>query len=385
MAKSNPQPEPRPQESRPGHPPEPRSDQPPAESLSISPLSSQTMANTILYFYPFDKTVTVGENFLTDVELYNLDKRKIDELKLTISFDPMLIKPIYVNDNEMSDIIDGSADYKPDLEKGTIYYACKFEEPQTLDDRSILRIVWTPLKPAEYTEIGMDLSSENKTVLLEKGRDILGIASTTEDGVIPLGLAINSKGKRESDKLVIDAELQKQIGWKEKEYGNIALRMQTGKSLVKTGEIFDVSIHLVNPDAENFDKMGLLIKFDPGILKVVDWDKRNWITQGINIQDGFAHKTYPFDFHVRNDVNNYTGTIDYRMGSSRVKAFPSGEFARIRFKAVAPAEETFISFDHTATMHPPTTTVASMGRERLSPREWQEKELRHLSIQVKSR
>jgi len=383
-AKSNPQPEPHPQEARPRHPSEARPEQS-AESFSISPVSSQTMANTILYFYPFDNTVSAGENFLTDVELYNLDKRKIEELKLAIRFDPTLIKPIYVNDSEMNELIDGSPEYMTDLTQGAIYYACKLKESHALDDRSILRIVWTAIKPAEYTEIGMDLSSENKTVLLEKGRDILGIANTPEDGVITFGLTINSKGKKESEKLVIDPELQMQLGWKEKAYGNIALRMQTGKTTVKPGEIFDVSIHLLNPDAENIDKLGILIKFDPEILKVADWDKRNWITQGINIQDGFAHKTYPFDFHLRNDVNNHAGRIDYRMGSSRMKSFPSGELARIRFKAVSPAEETFISFDYTTTRHPPTTTITSMGRERLSPRQWQEDEFHRLSIQVKSR
>jgi len=113
----------------------------------------------------------------------------------------------------------------------------------------------------------------------------------------------------------------------------------------------------------------------------VDWDKRNWITQGINIQDGFAHKKYPFDFHLRNDANNFRGSIDYRMGSSRMNPFPTGELAKIRFKAVAPAEKTLILFERSKHPDPPNTSITTMGREKLSPAQWQE-EYCQLILQV---
>jgi len=355
----------------------------PSDALSFTPLSSKTLAQTILYFYPFDKSVILGENFLTDMELLNLNLSPIESLKVKIKFDPVYLSPVYVNDYAISSFLKTEPFYKVNLSEGYILYQCEFDTPQTLEDMDVLRIVWKSLKSTDFTEIDFDLA-DNATALLVEGKDILGISNTPYDGIIPTGISIMSPMKKKDNGLRVDPELKKGNRWnKEKENPrNITLHMETPKKALHTGDKFDVSLFLSNPESEIIDKLSLYLKFDPNVVRVVDWDKRNWISKGVNIQDGFARKAYPFDFHLRNDANNFSGTIDYRMGSSFNYVFPTGEFARIRFRVVKPTEGTQISFVRRPNSRYPNTSISSMGEERLSSMQWEEDKLKELSIQV---
>ncbi len=350
---------------------------------SFSPASSQILAHTILYFYPFDKAVIIGKNFLTDMEIYNLVRAGIDEMWVSITYDPRFIAPILINDNEIHPLIDGSPVFKVDTENGEIFYSCKFQNPQSLEGKSILRIVWKPIKPTDYCEISFDLS-ENRTALISDGKNILGNPNSTEDGIIPTGIAIRPSSTKGQDKFQIDPAFESAFGKKlpAEQPGYITLRLECLAHSARVGETFDVSVFISNPDAEIFDNVGLWIRYDPEILKVVDWDRRNWISEGINIQDGFARKKYPFNYHLRNEANNYTGAIDYRMGISQIISLPTGELARIRFRALASVQKTEIYFAHRGNSRFPNTSITSMGQELLDPRQWQERNLRGTTIHI---
>lgn len=356
---------------------------PQPDGLGFSPTSDKTLAQTILHFYPFDTTVIVGENFLTDMVLFNAEVQKFDSLKVTIIFDPNLVKPIFVNDFAIHDKLESPAIYNIDMQKGHILYECHFETPQDLEGEDILRIVWQALTPTELTEIAFDLS-ENATFLLTDGNDILGTPYTPDDGIIPTGVTILSNKKTRDDFLIVDKEIISQAGLtsSRKTAGNMFLNFETERKVINPGDIFDVSVLLSNPEMQVSDKLSLLIRFNPAVFKVLDWDKRNRISTGINIQDGFARKLYPFDFHIRNEASNFTGTIDYRMGSSKPEIFPSGEVARIRFQAIAPSEETNILFIHNKNARGPNSSVSLMGEELISPEQWRNESSHQLKLQV---
>jgi hypothetical protein len=356
---------------------------PPSEGLGFSPSSDKTLAQTILHFYPFDTTVTVGDNFLTDMVLFNAENRSLDALKVTITFNPNLVKPIFVNDFAIHDKMESPAIYKIDMQKGNIAYECRFNSPQELEGEDIIRIVWQALQPTELTEIGFDLS-EKSTFLLSDGKDILGTTYMQNDGIIPTGVSILSNMKSRNDFLIVDKEIISQAGLipSRETTGNMFLNFEIERKVFKPGDIFDVSILLSNPQGQIFDELFLLIRFDPAVLKVLDWDKKNRISAGINIQDGFARKRYPFDFHIRNEASNFTGSIDYRMGSSKPEVLPSGEVSRIRFQAIAPSEQTTIFFTHSKNTRGPNTSISFMGQELISPAQWQEESYHQLFLQV---
>lgn len=354
-----------------------------AESLSIPVPTSNIMASTILHFYPFDVTVKMGDKFLTDLQILNTDRQGIEELRIKITYDSRFIIPILVNDSEIAPLLKTPALYRADNERGEIMYECTFKTPQVLDGLNILRIVWKALKTTDFTEIGFDLAG-GETALKAKGKDILGIPVMPMDGVIPTGVTINSSDKKGEEKIQVDPSLENLVRkhLSEKPAQHITLCFKCDKKTITIGEMFDVSIILSNPDAESFDCLALYMRFDPDVLRVVDWDKGNWITLWTNIQDGFARRKFPFDYHLRNNADNYLGRIEYRMGTSQDSPMPSGEFARIRFRAIASAEKTNIFFVHDKGARFPNTSVSSLGQEILSDEQWTNPLLSGIIIQV---
>jgi len=352
-------------------------------SFSISASASNVMASTIIHFYPFDVTVKMGDKFLTDLQILNTDRRGIEELRIKITYDARFIIPILVNDSEIISLLKTPAIYRADNEGGEIMYECTFKTPQVLDGLNILRIVWKTLKTTDFTEIGFDLAN-GETVLKAKGKDILGVPAMPMDGVIPTGVTINPSDKRGEEKIQVDPSLEYLVGkhLSEKPDQHITLRLKSDKKTITIGETFDVSIILSNPDAESFDCLALYMRFDPDVLRVVDWDKGNWITLGTNVQDGFARRKFPFDYHLRNDADNYLGRIEYRMGTSQDSPMPSGEFAKIRFRAISPVEKTNIFFVQDKGARFPNTSVSSLGQELLSDEQWTNALLRGITIQV---
>jgi len=354
-----------------------------AESLSISAPASNIMASTILHFYPFDVTVKMGDKVLTDLQILNTERQGIEEMRIKITYDARFIIPILVNDSEIAPLLKTPALYRADNERGEIKYECTFKTPQVLDGLNILRIVWKALKTTDFTEIGFDLAN-GETALKAKGKDILGIPAMPMDGVIPTGVTINSSDKKGEEKIQVDPSLENLVRkhLSEKPPQHIMLHFKCDKKTITIGETFDVSIILSNPDAESFDCLALYMRFDRDVLRVVDWDKGNWITLGTNIQDGFARRKFPFDYHLRNDADNYLGRIEYRMGTSQDSPMPSGEFARIRFRAIAPAEKTNIFFVHAKGARFPNTSVSSLGQELLSDEQWTNALLSGITVQV---
>lgn len=351
-------------------------------ALSIESSSNNVLASTILHFYPFDKTVAVGKNFLTDLQLFNMDSRKIEQLNVKIMFDPRFIVPVMINDNQIHDQLAGDPDYSIDMENGEITYGGVFNEPFSLDNVDILRIAWKTLRQTDYTELTFDLSNDH-TQIIANGKDILGTENEKYDGIIPTGIIILDDIKDKKGKIQLDHELMKNLDKRPPlmQPGKITLKLESDTKVVRPGEVFDVSVHISNPEAEIFDKLSMYIRYNPEILKVIDYDKRNWIRKGVNIFDGFARRKFPFDYHLRNEANNYLGTIDYRMGTSRLDPFPSGEIARIRFQAVNAGKKASISFAQTSSRSP-DTSITSMGKDLLAPEQWLDDDFQELNITI---
>lgn len=113
---------------------------------------------------------------------------------------------------------------------------------------------------------------------------------------------------------------------------------------IAVGQDFWVDLVLMNDALMPVDSLGVSVEFDPAVLEVVDEDQDNWIFLGINIWDGAFHEAYPFDFHQMNQADNNRGLIRYRVARhAGAWDFPTGVFARIHFRAKAPAQSTRIA------------------------------------------
>ena len=122
------------------------------------------------------------------------------------------------------------------------------------------------------------------------------------------------------------------------------LRLIPSESQVQVGDQMDVFILLDNPDQVTFDAVALYLRYDPRVLKVIDSDNNNWITEGINIHDGDYQKDFNLEFCRANQVNPDQGEIVYSMETFHEPISASGVFARIRFEAIRPVRSTSILY-----------------------------------------
>ena len=134
-----------------------------------------------------------------------------------------------------------------------------------------------------------------------------------------------------------------------------ALRLLSGADQVRVGEQFDVFVLLNNPDQVAFDEISLYLRYDARVLRVVDTDDNNWITEGVNISDGEYHDAFPLEYCKANRVDVHSGEITYAMKSFGEPINGSGTIARIRFEAVRAVETTYVLFGFNLPNRFPTT------------------------------
>lgn len=264
-----------------------------------------------------------------------------------------------------------------------LIYSGQLITAQPLGDRPLLTIVWRALEEVNYSPISF-LFDEPSTLLSYNDKDHLGTSYDPSDGVIPASVTIVkersrlAKISRVSNYYGVSAEQIEQFE------GTLHLRLSSEKRQVDIGEEFIVNVQLRNPSSVLFNNLHLLIKFDPTKLEVIDWDRGNWIRRGVNINDHIAHRIYPFDYHIKNAVDNQQGTIDYRMGLSENLMLPSGILAQIKFRAKAAAYLTDIAFARNEWNRLPTTDITYLGESVLDSAHTRTKQSGELAIQIAS-
>ena len=112
------------------------------------------------------------------------------------------------------------------------------------------------------------------------------------------------------------------------------------------GDAFRVEAILDNRADSLMDGVDIYIRYDPDILEVVDADRDNWITRGVNILDGPYHQQFPFDYHIENQAFPGKGEIVYRAGIGNAEKLRGrmGVLAAIVFRAKAPAASASVTF-----------------------------------------
>lgn len=335
----------------------------------------------ILYFDPYDTLVRVGERFVTDLRIINEGEQPIDSVCLTIRYDSKYVEPITVYDTFLRPLLASPPTFNTEEDTGMLIYSGQLIAAQPLGARPLLTIVWRALEEVSYSPISF-LFDEPSTLLSYKDKDHLGTSYDPSDGVIPASVTIVkersrlAKIPRVSNYYGVSAEQIEQFE------GTLHLRLSSEKRQVDIGEEFIVNVQLLNPSSVLFNNLHLLIKFDPTKLEVIDWDRGNWIRRGVNINDHIAHRIYPFDYHIKNTVDNQQGTIDYRMGLSENLMLPSGILAQIKFRAKAAAYLTDIAFARNEWNRLPTTDITYLGESVLDSAHTRTKQSGELAIQI---
>jgi len=290
----------------------------------------------VLYFDPSDTVVEEGGLCSTDVMVQCRKQRSFNVVDLVFSFDPTFVVPVAVHDDALRSQVVDKPLFATDLQAGRMRYSARLVRPVSFFAQRLLTVVWKGVKPCDSTVVRLETPEERSSVRLG-AKDLLTDEMLPRGALLTLGMSVlpRDAGNVKRGFLPAGGDAAYAIPYFTK--GPVWIDLTGPDQPVPAGQEFDVQIRLHNPDKTVFDTVSLLIRYPPDRVEVLDWDRGNWIRLGTNIHDAPAHATFPFDFHLADDVNAATGEIFYRMGMTHSQASDEGMLAELRARALAPA------------------------------------------------
>ncbi len=314
----------------------------------------------VLYFEPMDLVAKVGEEFNTGVRLSNPKSRGFTRMFLVLQYNPEVLLPLEVNDLALqADMLAPAKAYVYES-RGLLTYEVTFASELALQNQNLLTVKWQALAPSRYSAIEFSSFDQRDTTLAHRGEDILGEPAILGDGTIKATVRVLPLSPEDETEILTGATITEFMGSETIGGVKLALRSETKK--VRLGEEFLVDIDFENTQQTVVDMIHVIVRFDPRVLQVVDYDEENWITRGVNVYDGPYHEKFPFDRHIKNTVSNAEGEIEYYMGISESQFLADrGTLATIVFRPIRPAANTSISFFTPPRLHARGTRVTCMG------------------------
>ena len=309
-----------------GAPQAPPSEAPP----SISP-------QLVMAIKPFSQEVTPGKRFYTEVEINAETEHAFDSVRVCISYPRLAVRPVKVFDYPIQDLLDPASPPQADIVPGRLTYSAKLaQETKVLGEKPLLQIVWESLGETENAELSLSkpgMPEEAQSALLRAEKDLLDSKASIGKACINAQVVVRADAKSTRTFTTWKRGLADELP--ELDPANaIQLSMRPSNPQPQPGEEFVIDVLLDNPKYLAFDEVHLAIGFDPSSVRVIDWDYNNWIRRGVNIFDGHAHETFPFNIHKHNEVDNSKGRIHYQMSNTVLASRPSGCLVRIHCKAL---------------------------------------------------
>lgn len=320
-------------------PPQPGATPPPnPEEAPPPPLTAQTY----LFIDPQRTSVKKGDIFDTRIKVMNDKFLPLDELEIRLKYAQDVLELVAVSDENIRKYSASPPVYENNATTGVVYYKNTLKEAHPFRNETLLTLRWRALTPAMSVTLRFLQSIEKgalTTALRSHGVDRLGEEAVFNDGTLMAEVAVIVPGRDSGKPMAHIPMVDRNNG--------IRLRMALDKGVVQVGEITTMTVYLDNPSQLMMDTVRIRMWFDPRILQVEDWDRRNWIKLGLNVQDGLAREDFPFTFHGTNLADNTYGQIDYQMSLTGRFTPPTAPLFKVKFVAKASAEENYVCFDIT--------------------------------------
>lgn len=355
---------------------------PVAAAAPAAPKAARSEARSMLYFRPFDTVVNLGETFATEVFADTRDG-SADELSFYIQYPKTVVNPLAIDHSDIDSYVKGEIEYSADPKAGELYVRIPLQDAHKFPGRKIASIIWEALEPASVSHIKFLFGKKKTSGIFLKGANVLGTSAAAQDGVLNATVMVRERRtkpvvqKNDSGLVITSSRLVPPSP-------TMAVWLRPSRQNVKQDEIFSVDVVLDNPQNAPLDHLRLLLQFNPSDMEVVDWDRGNWIREGANIGDGFAHESFPFDFHKSNCADNKRGVIVYEEASQSQPIRASGVVARAKFRAKRPIERTGIVLLVNDPGEKPTTDVSYMGVSMLAEKPAQAGPLTNVEMTVAS-
>lgn len=319
----------------------------------------------------YNIVVRRGEEFISEVYLFNIDANPLERIRLALKYDKRFIAPLAVFDSELRTMMSDDVTFRHDTREAILNYSGTMRQKITNTEVVVLRIQWRALRDTPYTGIDFHFDPLEReelphTAVFARGRNILGTDDDPMDGVLSGGLMIDLPTEEEK---ILQGKAEE---LRELYLGSVASLEEVGLELIgpseppRVGDPFRVRVALNNPSGALIDALNFYVKFDPEVMEVIDVDRFNWIQRGVNVHDGPYQRYFPWDMHKRNEVRNDVGLINYQKSLSNGSSLPGRVFADIYFRAKAPANRTDIFFVKGRLSDVGNTSVRYFGFERLN-------------------
>lgn len=302
----------------------------------------------VFYADPLSAHIPEGDRAAVDIVYYNKGDSAVTELTIALEYPPWGVRPVaaYVDGLERA-FRDAKVVVHNDDERGLITIHASSPRPTIFKSGRMATIVWEGIAPMRDTPIRFVFRDELGTAALLGGESKLGIPEVPDDGVVAGNLRVSPAAearlevRKTGDGGIIAGLFD---DWS---LGEVALFLAPDKRVVHVGETFSVAVCLLNPDRSEFDKLQVVLRFDPEALEAVDFDKGANIRQGINMEDGPLAWRFAFDHHFANQADNAAGLFTYKAAAANGDGNQGeGVIAIARFKAKKPVSSTSIVFVH---------------------------------------
>lgn len=312
-----------------------------------------------------DVKAVEGAEFVTDVLLANRKVLPIDRLRVVIDYNPAFVEPVAINDGAIADRLAGTPRMAVNKVRGLVEYSATLKQPIGELPGELLFIRWKAIKPTLYTPIVFGQTVEGDySEVFSAGKPALGTPGVPGDGTLSAGVMIVPVDPAEA--LMMQEDPQLYLGSDER-VGGVQLALIPPPEPPRVGEPFAIDVVLDNSVHSRMDSVSLMIEYDKDVLELIDVDRDNWITLGMNLLDGPFHEQFPFDYHMANQFYPGRGRIEYRVGAS----FPDklvgarGTMARIVAVPKKATGVTEVRFMFATLPGRRTTTVSYLGQDVL--------------------
>lgn len=309
--------------------------------------TTKAVPSMILMLKPFNQACRVGERFATEVILYSDKNQKFDRINIRISFSPLYVRPIQIFDFPIRSALSKNKPPMSVIGNGVVAYSASFDTPQNAQDEKILLyVLWEGVGTASQAHLTLSNGGPSDSAVYLNKKNLLASHLLSCNATIGAAdqIAPASEPKDQMDNRA-NLIIAQEVGMEVKRGKGVQIFLQGPKKDPQPGEEFTMDVILNNPRHDAFNDLQLAIQFDPTLVRVLDADGNSWIRDGVNISDGHAHRNFPFDIFLADNVQNSSGKIDYHMATGSLRPMGSGSVARIRCMALARgAAEAFTLF-----------------------------------------
>ena len=339
-----------------------------AKSIPLPGFSMKSdLQDDAIYFDPIRQDVLPGDRFTSKLIYYNSRDHRVDEVELWVQYNPEIVDPQWVDIQPIERHTSETLTLRQWRDQGFIQIGGRLTKPMDDIVNDLATIHWVALTSSPRTRIELAAPPGTQVALMEDGKNVIETTGVGNTGRVAMDVRIvpdDAEGIR--GMRLIDQTREAMTPLMDP-MTRVRLAIVPPEPFAGTDEVATADIVLINPSDEPFDELQFRIRYDPTAVKILDADVDNYIAAGVNIFDGDFHRTFPFDYHVRNEVDPRRGVIAYHVGStSGPVTYSGGTVARIVYRMLRQAGNTVFWFDRADPLTGGIATdVSSRGRSLL--------------------